>query len=249
MPVILFTLLLGHALGDFYFQSDRIAQEKKQKLGVLLLHILIYAIVMAAVLLAGIQLSQPLLIVMILVVVIHGIIDIGKFFLIRIKFSKSFGQTVLKYSFFIDQILHLAALLAIGILFKDKLVIYPYQTTLAILPVAPIALFTGLAYLLKPASTLIGEFFQASGLRETIDQADGASPRSFVRAGKIIGMLERTLVYVLILANQYSAIGFIITAKTITRFKELEKREVAEYYLIGTLLSMAITFGVGWICK
>ena len=39
--------------------------------------------------------------------------------------------------------------------------------------------------------------------------------------------------------NQITAIGFIYTAKSITRFKEIEESKgFAEYYLIGTLFSI-----------
>lgn len=56
-------------------------------------------------------------------------------------------------------------------------------------------------------------------------------------AGRVIGMLERVLIYFFVLINQFAAIGFIIAAKGFTRFKEMDEREFAEYVLIGTLLS------------
>jgi hypothetical protein len=56
-------------------------------------------------------------------------------------------------------------------------------------------------------------------------------------AGRVIGILERVLVYILVLNTQFAAIGLILAAKSFTRFKELDKREFAEYVLIGTLLS------------
>jgi len=56
----------------------------------------------------------------------------------------------------------------------------------------------------------------------------------------VIGILERILVYYLVLNLQFTAIGFIIAAKSFARFKELEKREYAEYVLIGTLASTII---------
>ena len=61
-------------------------------------------------------------------------------------------------------------------------------------------------------------------------------------AGRVIGILERTLIFFLVLNGQYTAIGFIMAAKGFTRFKELEDREFAEYVLIGTLLSVLLAF-------
>jgi hypothetical protein len=63
-------------------------------------------------------------------------------------------------------------------------------------------------------------------------------------AGRVIGVLERTLVYYLVLNAQFTAIGFIIAAKSFTRFKELENREFAEYVLIGTLLSTLLAVAI-----
>lgn len=59
--------------------------------------------------------------------------------------------------------------------------------------------------------------------------------------GLIIGMLERILVAVFILAGQYSSIAFVIAAKSIARFKQLEDQAFAEKYLIGTLSSVALS--------
>ena len=58
------------------------------------------------------------------------------------------------------------------------------------------------------------------------------------KAGRIIGMLERALVFIFVLNAQFGVIGFVLVAKGITRFKELDKRSFAEYVLIGTLMSL-----------
>lgn len=57
------------------------------------------------------------------------------------------------------------------------------------------------------------------------------------RAGRYIGMLERAIILSLTLADAFTAIAFVLTAKSIARYKELESRSFAEYYLAGTLLS------------
>lgn len=58
-----------------------------------------------------------------------------------------------------------------------------------------------------------------------------------LNAGRIIGILERIIIYFFVLNAQYAAIGFILVAKSFTRFKELDKKQFAEYVLVGTLLS------------
>lgn len=69
-------------------------------------------------------------------------------------------------------------------------------------------------------------------------------------AGRLIGILERVLVLIFVLMNQYQAIGFLIAAKSILRFGERDgdhRRKQTEYVLVGTLLSftLAIIIGLG----
>ena len=56
--------------------------------------------------------------------------------------------------------------------------------------------------------------------------------------GRIIGLLERMFLYFLIIWNQVGAIAILIALKSLARFKELEDRTFAEYFLIGSLLSI-----------
>jgi hypothetical protein len=54
----------------------------------------------------------------------------------------------------------------------------------------------------------------------------------------VIGLLERGLVFTLILAGQPGGIGFLIAAKSILRFGTVASdRAVSEYVIIGTLAS------------
>lgn len=64
--------------------------------------------------------------------------------------------------------------------------------------------------------------------------------------GKVIGYLERLLVIALILMGSFHAVGFIVAAKSLTRFKQMDDRDWAEYFLLGTLTSflLAIIYGV-----
>ena len=41
-------------------------------------------------------------------------------------------------------------------------------------------------------------------------------------------------------AGTDAAIGFVVAAKTLARFRQLDDREFAEYYLLGTLASVAV---------
>ncbi|HEY3165140.1 MAG TPA: DUF3307 domain-containing protein [Candidatus Limnocylindrales bacterium] len=60
------------------------------------------------------------------------------------------------------------------------------------------------------------------------------------RVGSTIGVLERLLVVVFVLTGSDVAIGFVVAAKTLARFRQLDDRAFAEYYLLGTLASVSV---------
>jgi hypothetical protein len=64
-----------------------------------------------------------------------------------------------------------------------------------------------------------------------------------------IGYLERLLFAAMIIGGQYEALGFLIAAKGLVRSKELERHTFAEYFLIGTLASIAVAGFVGLSLK
>ncbi len=63
-----------------------------------------------------------------------------------------------------------------------------------------------------------------------------------IDAGKWVGQIERILILTFVIVNKFEAIGFLIAAKSIFRFSDINKeRKEAEYILIGTLLSFALS--------
>ncbi len=67
--------------------------------------------------------------------------------------------------------------------------------------------------------------------------------------GQTIGCLERFLVYTLVLLGHWGALGLVVAAKSIARFRELEKQHFADYYLIGTLASLLVAIASGLFVK
>jgi hypothetical protein len=65
------------------------------------------------------------------------------------------------------------------------------------------------------------------------------------QVGATIGILERLLIVTFMLAGADAAIGFVIAAKTIARFRLLDDRDFAEYYLLGTLGSVSVAILTG----
>ena len=51
------------------------------------------------------------------------------------------------------------------------------------------------------------------------------------------------------LAGAEAAIGFVIAAKTIARFRLLDDRDFAEYYLLGTLGSVSVAILTGLLAR
>lgn len=79
----------------------------------------------------------------------------------------------------------------------------------------------------------------SKGGTETVDDRE-------YNAGRVIGMLERWLMYlVVVFAQSYNVIALIVAAKGFARFRQLQQREFAEYVLIGTLASILLTVLIG----
>jgi hypothetical protein len=69
------------------------------------------------------------------------------------------------------------------------------------------------------------------------------------RVGATIGVLERLLIVTFILVGAEAAIGLVVAAKTIARFRQLDDRDFAEYYLLGTLASVSVAIVTGLVAR
>ncbi|HEX5014531.1 MAG TPA: DUF3307 domain-containing protein [Candidatus Limnocylindrales bacterium] len=69
------------------------------------------------------------------------------------------------------------------------------------------------------------------------------------QVGATIGILERLLIVTFVLAGAEVAIGLVVAAKTIARFRLLDDRDFAEYYLLGTLGSVTVAILTGLVAK
>jgi hypothetical protein len=67
------------------------------------------------------------------------------------------------------------------------------------------------------------------------------------RIGATIGALERLLIVTFILTGAAAAVGVVIAVKTLARFKQLDDRGFAEYYLLGTLASVSVAIGSAYL--
>jgi Flp pilus assembly pilin Flp len=222
--------LLAHILADYTFQTDRKAADKNEKgfkSKFLKWHALILFI-------SAWLLSFQVYFVIgaLLIALTHYIIDGFK---PKLNRSASLGR----YAFFIDQGMHLVILCIIIYTYS----IYFKLDTIVYLNINSRYLAVGIGYLIcgKPANMVIKEIFKASKI-----EFEGMNKEDLPNAGRLIGVVERWLVLTFILIGQFSAVGFLIAAKSILRYKDEEKGiNKSEYVLIGTLISFAMAIGMG----
>ena len=138
--------------------------------------------------------------------------------------------------FLLDQLFHLLVIagLCIWILGWDMV-----MDMAAGLPFREISMvILGVLILMNPAGFVIEKLTWRWSQSVGSDDLPGA--------GYWIGVLERIMIFVFVLLNQYAAIGFLIAAKSILRFGSIsQKRQATEYVLVGTLLSFTIAIVVG----
>ena len=68
--------------------------------------------------------------------------------------------------------------------------------------------------------------------------------------GRWIGRFERTLILLLLVAGAPTAVGLVVTAKSILRFPEItgdKPRMKPEYVLVGSLASWTLAVAVGYV--
>jgi hypothetical protein len=107
-------------------------------------------------------------------------------------------------------------------------------------------LATGYLYVAGRGVVLIRSVLELPSLQMRRDE-DRTAGAIEVARGRAVGSLERALTLTLVLLGEYAAVGWIIAAKSLARFKQLEDREFAEYFLVGTLASflLALLAGLG----
>ena len=99
------------------------------------------------------------------------------------------------------------------------------------------------------AARIVADPETASQARAGPEPSVQARPPATARVGATIGVLERILIVVFVLTGSEAAIGFVVAAKTLARFRLLDDRDFAEYYLLGTLSSVAVAIVTALIAR
>lgn len=235
---ILIRLVIAHFLGDFLLQPLKWVKHKEEhkiKSKYLYFHVLIHGVL--AYILVG-EWSNFLL--PILIMIVHFLIDVFKIYQKKKKVIW----------FLIDQLLHIISILLIWMFFYHQqengydFLINGLNSTQFWL------VLLGYILILNPTAIVI--YHLTKKWRKEIGDSEDTEKAGLEDAGKWIGILERLLILTFILVNQFSAVGFLLGAKSIFRFGDLtgeKNRKLTEYVLIGTLLSFAITIIIGLILK
>lgn len=233
---LVISLFAAHVVGEFILQSEEDVA-RKANIRVLLIHSAKVALL--SYLSIGLWKTWEIPVVIFL---FHSIIDF-----IKGKMSRK-DLNVLS----IDQLAHISVIFAISVVITsiDRVSWVPFWETqfgsayyhlLVITSGVIVTVFAGaiiVGFAVEPfldqlKSTV--QSFSASG-----GKLNSISSRGFENGGKVIGQLERALIFVLVLVDQPTAIGFLIAAKSIFRFGEIRERAnrmEAEYIIIGTFMS------------
>lgn len=232
---LLICLVAAHFVGDFILQSDKDASNKLKPL-TLLKHSFIVALLSYVFCGVWIEWRIPLAIL-----TMHGVIDFVK---ARLK-----KQGV--YSFLLDQATHIVAISMVAMLIApagatitDGFSLF-WVDLFGIGFLKLLIVLSGAIVGVKAGGILIGLAVQPF-LDQLEKNEEKRSSRGFENGGKVIGQLERSLIFLFILMGQPAGIGFLIAAKSVFRFGEIKDhhhRMEAEYIIIGTLMS----FGYGML--
>ncbi len=225
----LIKLILAHLVTDFILQPNSWVNGRNEKhyaSGKLYLHGLVTA------LLAWMMIGWQYWLVALIILVTHTLIDGWK----------SYQNKTVTF-FLIDQFLHL--LVIIGCWYFTFIKWADVQTALQHLNTQTTfwKIATAFIFVTTPAGILIGQFTKQ--WREKLEGSE-----SLANAGKWIGIVERVIILIFVLQNQFSSIGLLVAAKGLIRFNEKDRSEIkTEYLVIGTLMSIGLAIITGLAAK
>ncbi|MFC2969137.1 DUF3307 domain-containing protein [Acidimangrovimonas pyrenivorans] len=210
-------LLVAHVLADFVLQTDGMIANKRAP-QVLLLHIAIVLVLSQA---AIGQVAAPAVLAL---AGAHLVIDLVKIFATKSGLA----------AFLFDQAAHLASIAAVAALAPGLWASGLWAGLPAPLPLAALhgaLLIAGLIAATRAGGFAVGMLMKRHGQAPDL-------PEGLAGGGLTIGLLERGLIFLLVLVGQPAGIGFLIAAKSILRFGTVsESRAASEYVIIGTLAS------------
>ena len=219
--------LFGHLVGDFYLQCECMCASKREKgwrSPWLYAHMAIVFLVAWCV-----SWSLGFWWGALLIAVLHGLTD-------GIKASLQKRGCSAHALFWGDQVVHVLVIALVVWLYSSYCGWMEWEW----LSGYRAAMILGLTFSLWPANFFIGDFLTMIKVEKS--RSEVAAQKATLDASRVIGSIERVLVFLFVWLGQYSAIGFLIAAKSVMRFPEMGKEgNNAEYYLVGSLLSFGLS--------
>ena len=240
-PLEIFLILcLGHLAADFLLQTHALVARKKRGLPSAYVHhgLIHYLAVAAIALLAApsLFLHARFQAVALALTAVHVAVDWLKIRVARLP-RISDGARL----FFADQALHLATIVSATLWYAGLPPTHIWIPLRALQPHREVILMVLVIYIASvfPAGYII-RYLTRSLVGELPHVADQSS-QQLQNAGLYIGWLERTVILIAMALHSPAAIGLVLTAKSIVRYQELGRSaRFVEYFLIGTLLSIAL---------
>lgn len=241
---LLVLLVAGHLLADFLTQTRWSIEAKRRGWGQRGHGVVVFLVQLVVVLPL---LSAWVAAVTAAIAVVHEVVDRARIGLTRTRPASL-------PAFLLDQVVHLLVILGGWWILKAAGAVPPVRfisaselgawVTVAVIAAALAFNATGGSVVVEGVLDFLPPGTDASAA----SPGDGAGePADTGRpgAGRLIGVLERTLVLVLVVYGQWAAAVLLLTAKSIARFEELKVRRFAEYYLVGTLASLLVAVLTG----
>ncbi len=229
---VLIKLLIAHFLGDFVLQTDKF-NKKKEKHKLRSYHLYIHALIHG--LLSWLLLWKlEYWYVGLTIFITHLAIDAGKLYLTTKKNQR--------WLFTLDQLLHILIIILLATTATTIDFIINKELLELLWP-----LLLCLIFLTSPVAIILKVFFTRWKLTDADTGIYGLK-----NAGRWIGIIERLLIFLFIITDNFSAVGLLLTAKSVFRFGDLSKvknMKLTEYVLIGTLLSFGIAILIGLLFK
>lgn len=231
LKLLLSFLLIIHILGFFYFQSDK----RLGKYTHVLFRGFIYLLISLFFLIPF--WSMSLFVSVCLLSTLHFAIESIKYFCNKKQNASWYAAEQLTYLCFIAVAASILTCLDYSL--KPLPEFRTFFSKIALNPYDLLAWLGLLLISIKPANRTIKQLvakYKSSNMENASD--------SQIKAGSLIGTLERMIILLLISVGQYSAIGLVLTAKSVARYNKIsDDKEFAEYYLIGSLLSTLYAIG------
>jgi len=226
---LLIRLLVAHIISDFVLQTDNMVKNKKWASNYMLLHI---CIVFTSTFLLSFELKLS-----ILVTIIHWIIDSIKVVMVARYTNKQ------KELFIADQALHIITIVVLWFSYFNMWNMLYATITIPFTNYNFSLIMLAYLWLIYPVGFLIK--YASQSITQNTSSLTTENETNIEHGGKTIGQYERIIILTLVLLNQYEAIGFLITGKSIIRFADHNSNLRSEYVLVGTMMSYAIAILTG----